>query len=401
MFIDSCETMNRLFIDKNSFGTRVALMENGKLVQIFMEPKSGESWVGKVIVGHIKTILPNGFAFVDIGAEKNAFMNLRSGHGLKPGQTVTVQVEKDPVGTKGMFVTKEVKLKGKYIILFLDQQQMIGISKKLDDAQRKRIKKAVKDLLPHGFGAVVRTTCGGLETGLLKAELQQEIETLQQTLIEINNLSQYAKPRTMLFPKSKSGLSSILGEVLPMGLAEIYVNGKPSFFSAVAEDIQKDFQTFAGKLIHYNETDNDLPSIFDAHSISSQIAKAGKKQADLPCGGFISIEETEALVVIDVNTGSNVGDKNYASTILETNLQAAAELAFQIRLRNLSGVIIVDFINMTSKADRASLLEALRHEFKKDRIPIDNLSETGLGGLVQFTRRKTRPPLSHYFTHSP
>ena len=388
--------MNRLFIEKNSFGIRVALTENGKLVQVFMEPKSGESWVGKVIVGHIKTILPNGFAFVDIGADKNAFMNLRSGHGLKAGQAVTVQVEKDPVGTKGMFVTREVKLKGKYIILFFDGDRMIGISKKLEDTERKRIRNAIKGLLPEGFGAVARTTCGGQALDFLKEELKQEIETLQKTLEEIDKAAQYAMPRTVLFPKSKSGLSSILSEVLPQDIQEVYVSGKPGFFSALAEDIQKDFNNFAGKLIHYNEKDNDLPNIFDAHSISSQIKNACNKQVDLPCGGFITIEETEALVVIDVNTGSNVGDKNYASTILETNLEAAAELAYQIRLRNLSGVIIVDFINMATKADRTSILDTLRQEFKKDRTPIDNLSETGLGGLVQFTRRKTRPPLSYY-----
>ena len=389
--------MNRLFIDKNSFGIRAALTENGKLVQIFMDPKSAESWVGKVIVGQIKTILPSGFAFVDIGAEKNAFMNLSGSHGLKSGQVVTVQVEKDPVGTKGMYVTREVKLKGRYVILFFDPKQMIGISKKINEAERKRIKKAVKSLLPDGYGAVVRTTCGGLDLGFLKEELQKEIETLQKTLSDIDKLALYAIPRTVLFPKSKSGLSSILGEVLPIGPEEIYVSGKPSFLAAVNEDMQKDFPNYAGRLIHYNETDNDLPNIFDAHSISSQISNACNKQVDLPCGGFITIEETEALVVIDINTGSNVGDKNYASTILETNLEAAVELAFQIRLRNLSGVIMVDFINMASKTERSSLLNTLRQEFKKDRTPIDNLSETGLGGLVQFTRRKARPPLSYYF----
>ena len=393
--------MNRLFIDKNSFGIRVALTENGKLVQIFMDPKSGESWVGKVLVGQIKTILPNGFAFVDIGAEKNAFMNLRSSHGLKAGQALTVQVEKDPVGSKGMFVTQEVKLKGKYIILFFDQKQMIGISKKIDDAQRKRIKKVIKGLLPEGFGAVARTTCGGQEIGFLKEELKQEIETLKKTLVEIEKSSQYLVPRTVLFPKSKSGLGSILIEALPQDIQEIYVSGKPSFYNDIAEDVQKDFPNYDGQLIHYNEKDNDLPNIFDAHSISSQIKNACKKQVDLPCGGFITIEETEALVAIDVNTGSNVGDKNYAATIHETNLEAAIELAFHIRLRNLSGVIIVDFINMTNKSDRTSLLDTLRQEFKKDRTPTDNLSETGLGGLVQFTRRKTRPPLSYYFTHLP
>ena len=396
MFDGSGEAMNRLFIEKNSFGIRVALTENDKLVQIFIDPKSGESWVGKVLVGHIKTILPNGFAFVDIGADKNAFMNLKSGHGLKAGQAITVQVEKDPVGTKGMFVTREVKLKGKYIILFYDPKQMIGISKKLSDTQRKRIKKVIKGLLPEGFGVVARTTCKEQDIVFLKDELRQEIESLQKTLTEIEKSSQYVVPRTLLFPKSKSGLGSILGEVLPMGLEKIYVSGKPSFFSAIAEDIQKDFPYYDGQLIHYNESNNDLPNIFDAHSISSQINNACKKQVGLPCGGFITIEETDALVVIDVNTGSNVGDKNYAATILETNLEAAVAIAFQIRLRNLSGVIIVDFIHMTSKTSRTSILNTLRHEFNKDRTPIDNLSETGLGGLVQFTRRKTRPPLSYY-----
>ena len=393
--MEDMENLNKLFIEKNSKGIRTALTENGKLVSVFIDPADGESWVGRVIVGQIKTILPNGFAFVDIGADKNAFMNLRRGHGLKAGQPVLVQVEKDAYGQKGMFVSQEVKLKGRFVVLFRDQKKMLGISKKLEESERTSIKKIAKSLLPEGFGAIVRTSCQGKDPGVLASELNDEIKKLSTALNRIENRARHTVPKTVLHPVSKSGLSYVLNEVMAQNIDEIHVSGKPGFFAEVAEDIKNDFPEYAGVVLHYSEN-SDLPSIFDVNHVSRQLIDATKKQVELPCGGSITIEETEACVVIDVNTGSNVGDKNYEGTILTTNLEAAKELAYQVRLRNLSGVIIVDFINLASKPDRESVLAALRHEFKNDRTPIDNLSETGLGGLVQFTRRKTRPPLSFY-----
>ena len=388
--------MNKLFIEKNSKGIRTALTENGKLTNIFIDPVNSESWVGRVIVGLIKTILPNGFAFVEVGADKNAFMNLRKGHGLKAGQPVLVQVEKDPFSTKGMFVSQEVKLKGKYVILYRAPGKTLGVSKKLGEAERKSIKKLVKTLLPDGFGAVVRTNCQGLEEGFLEKELSSEIKKLSAVLLGIESRAMYANPKTVLYPQSKSGLSYVLNEVMTQNIDEINISGKPGFFREVSEDISTYFPEYQGGIVHYNGEDGDLPSLFDANSISRQLTHATKKQVGLPCGGSITIEETEACAVIDVNTGSNVGDKNYEATILETNIEAAKELAYQVKLRNLSGVIIVDFINLAAKSDRETLLGNLRNEFKNDRTPIDNLSETGLGGLVQFTRRKTRPPLSYF-----
>ena len=388
--------MNKLFIEKNSKGIRTAFTENGKLVNIYIDPVDDESWVGRVLVGQIKTILPNGFAFVDIGADKNAFMNLRPGHGLKAGCSVLVQVEKDAYGSKGMFVSQEVKLKGKYVILFKDPKKMLGISKKLDDRERKAIKKIVASLLPDGFGAVVRTSCHGLDSASLTTELGLEISKLSASLLEIEKKAKHAMSKTLLYPVSKSGLGSIFVEVLTQNVDEIHISGKPGFFAEVFNEIKNDFPEYAGSVIHYNKTDSDLPGIFDANSISRQLLDATKKQVELPCGGFITIEETEACVVVDVNTGSNVGDKNYEGTILETNLEAAKEIAFQAKLRNLSGVIIVDFINLAKKSDKETVLNSLKQEFRNDRTPIENLSETGLGGLVQFTRRKTRPPLSYY-----
>lgn len=388
--------MNLLLVDRHSRGARVALTEGGRLAQLFFEEKGAESWAGRVVVGQVRTVLPGGFVFVDIGAERNAFMNAPKGHGLKAGQTLTVQVAKDGSGQKGHLVTREIRLRGRLAILFESPARAAGASARLGGDERLRLRRTLRKLLPENTGAIARTACGGMPERELREGLAREISALRAAMDDILRRGRHAAPRTVLHPRSESGLGSILAEALAQGVDAVLVSSGAGFFEAVRADVEREFPGMGALVSHYNGADPDLPNIFDAHSVSAQLRAALQKEVPLPCGGYITIEETEACAAVDVNTGANVGGAGYAATVLATNLEAARALAYHVRLRNLSGVVIVDFINMAARADRDAVLAALAGEFRKDRAPVDNLSETGLGGLVQFTRRKTRPPLSRY-----
>ncbi|MCL1844216.1 MAG: ribonuclease E/G [Defluviitaleaceae bacterium] len=380
--------MKRLLIDRRLDGIFTAITENGKLTELYIDPISPDSdegsWVGKIIVGRIKTILPGQFAFVDIGGKKNAFMNLRKGHGLKAGQPVLVLVEKDAFGEKGMFVSLEISLKGRFIVLyakadnsFAGQSRTVGVSRRIpDEKEVRRLRKIARNLLPKGYGAIIRTNAKGRS----QEEIAAEIENLQKIHADITRRAEFIKPPATLYPKPSS--LKILSDILSEDIEEICINtDDESAFAALKMSVI-DLLPNAENRIFRQEI-----------NITKQIKAALKKEVHLPCGGFITIEQTEACVVIDVNTGSNVGKTDYRAAVLETNLEAAVIIAAQMKLRNLSGIIIIDFIDMMLEEDRSLLLNTLRAELKKDRIRTEIAGFIGLG-MVQLTRRKTRPPLS-------
>ena len=418
-----------LLIDKKNACT--ALAKDGRLIEVFIDAAGGNSkndnaggsWVGRVIVGRLKTILPGQFAFVDIGAKKNAFMNLRKGHGLRAGTPVLVQVEKDAIGTKGMCVTTDICLKGRLVVLrapvakhvesVTDSRNCeaisvhskngpppgVGVSRKIDcPKEAARLKKILRKALPHGFSAVVRTNAAGQSEEALTAELV----SLHATLEKIADRAQFALPPTVLWPIASGAGSEvsaaggdgatgthsavvpeyILSDILSDDIEEIHVQtDSDEEFLAIKHTICQVFPVSEGRIFR------------EMISLKKQIRAALTKEVRLPCGGFITIEQTEACVVIDVNTGSNVGDGGYRQTVLVTNIEAAAVIAAQLRLRNLSGIVIVDFISMQSGADKQELLTVLAAETAKDRIKVEILGFTALG-MVEMTRARVRPPLA-------
>jgi len=378
--------MKKLLIDSTSEKIFTALTENDKPVEFFIDSRDSAefdgSWVGRIIVGRIKTILPGQFAFVDIGAKKNAFMNLHKGHGLKAGLPVLVQVQKDAAGTKGMCVGLEISIKGRLVVLCAaSQTQTVGISRKIEDEKEvRRLRKIVWKVLPNGFSAIVRTNAEGQAA----SDIAREIEELHEEYLKITAHAEFVRPPVTLFPVSQSAVISknLLSDILSDELDEIHIN------------TESDEELAAIK----NSICELMPAIENRISLKplnlkKHIKNAMEKEVHLPCGGFVTIEQTEACVVIDVNTGSNVGNTDYSTTVIETNLEAAAVIATQIRLRNLSGIIIVDFIDMPKEHDKTALLEKLTAEIKKDRIKTEIAGFVGLG-MVLMTRRKTRPPIS-------
>ena len=375
--------MKKLFIDRGKDKFRTAVTEDGKLVELYIDSASDGSRVGHIILGRLQTILPGQFAFVDIGAKKNAFVNLRDGHGLKAGQPVLVQVKKDAVTSKGVYVDTEINLKGRLVILYESSRGEAGVSRKITDPKEsRRLKKLVRKHLPPGYGAILRTNAAGADADAISAE----IKALSDRHRIISEKAKYAKPPVLLYPEKEE--SSLLTDLISEDIAEIRISGDDDFFVSVKRNICNILPILEPRIVRHTEE-----NMFSHYGLNRQTAAALNKITNLPCGGFITIEETEACVVIDVNTGSNVGKTSYRQVISETNLQAAAAIASQIRLRNLSGIILVDFIDMWEPEDNAALLDAFSTEIKKDRIPAEIIGMIGLG-MVQLTRRKTRPPLS-------
>ncbi|MCL2841776.1 MAG: ribonuclease E/G [Defluviitaleaceae bacterium] len=380
--------MKRIFIEYSDNGIRTALLEGSKLQEIYIDPLQKNSWVGRIIVGRLQTILPGQFAFVDIGGRKNAFMNLSHGHGLKAGQPILVQVQKDAVKAKGMYVSQTISLKGRLLVLHENLRAEVGVSRKItDEKENTRLRKMVRKLLPKGFGAIVRTNAEGQDKEIIWAE----IKNLHEIYLQIKERAQYALPPTRLYPVEENQIFSLFTDLIADDIAEIHISGTMEAFDG-AKNAIKALLLSAENKISYYEGEN-APTMFAHYGINRQISAALEKTIKLPCGGFITIEETEACVVIDVNTGSNVGKINYQNTVFETNKEAAVTIAEQIRLRNLSGIILIDFIDMDDEGNKNALLLALNAELKKDRIRAEIIGMMGLG-MVQLTRRKMRPTLS-------
>jgi len=379
--------MKRLFIDRQPDCVRVAYTVDGKLREIYIDPIGNESLVGHIYVGRIQNILPGHFAFVDIGTQKNAFINLPRNHGFKNGQPILIQIYKDADRMKGPYGGQQLKLKGRNVIVRESARHEIGVSHKISDPQeRSRLRGAVHPVLEKGFGAIIRTHACGQPEG----DLTEEAVRLIALHRDITERAKYAMPPVLLHPKKIAALpEDLFIEMLADDLDEVWVSGMDT------EDVKTTCAQFKHKLkkdILFT-TDNGGTELFDVHNINRQMTRALEKTVILPCGGHITFEQTEACVVIDVNTGAFSGGSNFRAAVLQTNAEAAAAISEDLTLRNLSGIIIVDFIDMKDKADKTILMDTLAAEIKKDRIKTEIVGMTELG-LVQLTRRRTRPPLS-------
>ena len=369
---------------------RIAVIEDGQLVEYFVEDTENKSIVGNIYIGRVEAVLAGmQSAFVNIGQDKNAYYyygnnraetdkSAEKSKKPKVGDSIIVQVQKDAVATKGAVVTDKISLAGKFIVLLMEEKQEIGISKKIEQKQEKiRIEKCVRDKLPEGYGMIVRTN----GEGKTEKEFQLEIDTLFKKAEKIKQQSTYLKPPMLLYEYG----DVVLKELKDIAnIDEIVVNNEQIF-----EEVCKEYQNVI--------LSEKKGSLFAQYFVEKQSEKALDKKVWLKSGGFIVIEQTEACVVIDVNTGKYTGKKNLEQTILKTNLEAAEEIAKQLRLRNLSGIIIVDFIDMAEEEYKEILIKAVKQAVKKDHMKTAVVGMTELG-LLQLTRKKTRPSLQQTIT---
>lgn len=388
--------MNRILVDETSYGTRIGVVENGTLVELIYEKKNSLPIVGNVYAGKIMNVLPGMQAcFVDIGREKNAFLYYgddkdNNGNIVKPkmGSDVIVQVEKAEMGAKGAVLTKRISFAGKFLVV-IPGDDKIGISKKITDSvERKRIKDIIEQLLPENYGIIVRTEGKDKSYEIYEKEIKRLVEKSEGVLSK----AEYAKAPSLLYTEI-NGVEKVLRDLYNESIDEIVVNSSLDYETLIKLCEEKDISP--KKIVMY---ESDVP-MFENYYVASQAKAAFSKHVWLKSGGFIIIEQTEACVVIDVNTGKYTGKADLQKTILKTNLEAADEIARQLRLRNLNGMIIVDFIDMKTEENRKILQKHLEEAVAKDRLQTIVVGMTELG-LMQITRKKKRQSIQQLMTRS-
>ena len=380
--------------------TRVALVEDGRLAELFWERKSEESIVGNIYKGTVENVLPGiSSAFVNIGYEKNAYLYISDVIGersapidarLKRGRHIMVQVAKEAIGTKGMKVSMDVALPGKYLILtpFSD---FVGVSRSIEDpAQRERLGAiaqglATKDLA--GRGLIIRTEAEGAQPSELERELQYLL-SLWKTIEEKFESSQAPS----LLYKDLDLADQIARDVLSDDILVYLLDDKASYLN-VLDFLERTSPELKSRVRLY---EGKTP-IFKAYRIEEEIEKLRQIKVELTSGGSIIIQEAESLCAVDVNTGRFTGSRSQEETVTQTNVEAAQEIAHQLRLRNIGGIIVVDFIDMKKASNRNKVMEAFSHALKNDRAKVRILPITRLG-LIELTRERKRESTVSFMT---
>ncbi len=412
-----------LIINATDHETRVALVENGTIQELFIERPSGCDIAGNIYRGRVLRVLPGmQAAFVDIGLDQAAFIyvadvlnnyhefeQLMQSAGdeeedfsaedderpplldqsfmieelLHEGQEIMAQASKAPIGSKGARITSRISLPGRLLVL-MPTTSHIGVSRRIEDEnERNRLKDALAAIRPEGYGFIARTVSEGVDAD----KLTNEMEFLVSLWEEIQKKNANAPVPSLLHKELNVTLRAVR-DLFTQEVDELVIDSK-----AGHEEILQFLDTFMPKLKDSVELYEDSEPIFDTYNLESDISRALKKKVWLKSGGYIVIEHTEALVAIDVNTGRFVGKHNLEETILKTNLEAVKEIAYQIRLRDLGGLIIIDFIDMEKMSNRERVFNTLKDALKKDRSKTNVLPMSELG-LIEMTRKRTRETLN-------
>ncbi|MEY2861256.1 MAG: hypothetical protein RL392_1714 [Pseudomonadota bacterium] len=388
--------------------TRVAVVEHGAVQELHVERTLERGLVGNVYLGKVARVLPGmQSAFIDIGLDKAAFLHVadvwhppaegeslsasKASQVLIPiekqvfeGQALMVQVIKDPIGTKGARLSTQISIAGR-LLVFLPQDDHIGVSQKIPPAQRDELRNRLQTLAgTQGGGFILRTN--GEDAN--DAELSDDIGYLRKAWARIKGASVRLPPQSLLH-QDLSLLQRVLRDLVGETTQTIRVDSREQFEALKA--FGAEFMPMAAdKLQHYK---GERP-IFDLYAIDEEVAKALGRRVDLKSGGYVIVDQTEALTTVDVNTGGFVGARNFDDTIFKTNLEATQAIARQLRLRNLGGIIIVDFIDMVRQDHRDSVLAEFRKQLGRDRVKTMAGSFSQLG-LVEMTRKRTRESLAH------
>jgi len=417
---------NDLIINARYHETRVALVENGLVVELHIERKTGQKLMGNIYRGRVVRVLPGmQAAFVDIGLERTAFLYVADVHKdvlglermmlkeledqeeaddlegnekspapyeriefqieelLHEGQDIMVQVAKEPLGTKGPRVTSHISLPGRHLV-FMPTVNHIGISRRIEDKEeRERLRALIEEIRPDNFGFIART----VSEGDSKEKLKSEMDFLVKLWNSITERMDKATGPGILHRDLSISLRAVR-DLFTREVDRLIIDSRDEY-----NNILSFIDTFAPSLRYSVELYEDPEPIFDAYEIELEISRALGNKIWLKSGGYIVIEMTEALTAIDVNTGSYVGKRNLEETILKTNLEAVKEIAYQLRFRNIGGLIVIDFIDMEKKANRERVFTALREALNNDRSKTNILPMSDLG-LIEMTRKRTRENLN-------
>lgn len=387
--------MTEIIIQTENDKKQIAFIENGKLVEYYEEDKEYRRREGNIYIGIVKDVI-NGMqsAFVDIGTEKNSFIHLKDilpkidetketqkndteiGKIVKTNQKLLVQVKKDSNEKKGARVSTHINLPSKYIAL-LPNTDIITISQKIEDEkEQQRLKKLVKDNLSEGNGAIIRTSAQGKQEEII--EDIKKVEKKWNNIIQTSIRPDLKEPK--LLYKSENIIEKMLIDLAGNAIEKITVNDKN--MKKEIEDLKVQNQEYSNLKIEIKEKEN-LLAIYD---LKKQIEKIQNRKIWLKCGGFITIDKTEALTAIDVNTGKYTGNQNLEQTVYKVNSEATIEIAKQLRLRDIGGIVIIDYIDMKNQENKEKIEKLLREELKKDRSKTQVEGFTKLD-LMELTRK--------------
>ncbi|EFK95359.1 ribonuclease, Rne/Rng family [sediment metagenome] len=417
---------NDLIINTRPHETRVALVENGMVVELHIERVTGQELMGNIYHGKVARVLPGmQAAFVDIGQERTAFLYVSDVHKdaldlenlilrnamdngsrelskegelthqnpfpdisfniedlLKEGQDIMVQVSKEPLGTKGARLTSYISLPGRHLVL-MPTIDHIGISRRIEDqVERERLRNIIQEIRPQGTGFIVRTASEGVEKNKIKSEMDFMLKLWMNIKLRMKKTSGPG-----LIYKDLTAPLRAVRDLFTREVDRLIIDSSEEY-----EKVVEFIETFAPTLKYSVELHDGPDPIFDTYGIEMEISRALENKIWLKSGGYIVIELTEALTSIDVNTGSYVGKRNLEETILKTNLEAVKEIAYQLRFRNIGGLIVIDFIDMERPDNRERVFLALKESLAKDRAKTHILKMSELG-LIEMTRKRTKENL--------
>jgi len=399
------ETDKLMVITEHGDRDQIAVLENDTLVQHYVTRKGATSMVGNVYLGRVQSVLPGmEAAFIDVGRGRNGVLYagevnynpedvegpaLRIEQVLKPGQGVIVQVSKDPMGGKGARLTANLSLAGRFMVL-APNQDLSGISRRLSEEQRKRLKTILNKVKPEQHGAIVRTAAEGASDEQIRVDLERVL----RDWAEIERKAKKAKAPAVLYEEPELTLRVVRDMFTDEEFRGLVTDSR-AVFDKVMGYVREIAPDLTDK-IHLHE--GKLPA-FEEHRVVEQIQKALERKVWLPSGGYLFIERTEAMTIVDVNTGKSVGKTNLEETVLNTNLEAAREVARQLRLRDIGGIIVIDFIDMLLEKNRSKVEDAMREALAVDKTR-SQVFEIGPLGLMQVTRKRVSSGLVESFSET-
>jgi ribonuclease G len=435
--------------------TRIAITEDGRLAELFVETANKEKMVGDIYLGRVAKVMPGiKAAFIDLGLGQDGFLHFsdigtrfeeytamigdeeddeegaegtpvtegsparasgtsdapvapappaprrdapreRGGNHHPPrkdiqldkGQEIIVQITKEPVGKKGVRVTSEVSLAGRFLVL-LPFDGKIGISKKISSfKEKRRLRKIVQAILPEGFGVIIRTVAEGKDDSSLTTDLKDLIDTWR----EVEKTVKSEKAPCLLY-KDMSTTSSVIRDLFSNDVTRVVIDSKK-----LHKEIRAYIKYTSAQLLDKIELHKDRRPIFDVYGIEKEIETTLSRKVWLKSGGYLIIDPTEAMVVIDVNSGRYAAKKEQEQNSLRTDMEAAREVCRQLRLRDMGGIIVCDFIDLEDERNKRKVYEELKKEFRRDRAKVTVLPMTEFG-LVQITRQRIRQAILHSFT---
>ena len=382
-------------------GTQIAVLEGSEIVELYVTRADDRSLVGNVYLGKVQNVLPGMEAsFVDVGEARNGVLYAgdvgiagdetdevpRIETVLKPGQPILVQATKDPMGAKGARLTATVSMAGRHLVLVPDAKSL-GVSRRLGDRERARLRDIAQDLRPEEHGLIVRTAAEGAS----REDMERDLGRLLSAWAEIEKKSKTAKAPELLYTEPELELR-VIRDLFNKDIERCYVDDPElartlrDYVRATTPDLDQRLEFFEGSL-----------PIFEEFRVLEQIRKSLDRKVWLPSGGHLVIDRTEAMTVVDVNTGKFVGKSNLEETVFRTNKEAAIEMARQLRLRDIGGIIVIDFIDMEIIENREELVRVFRRELENDRTRTQVFDITPLG-LVQMTRKNVSAGIVEIFS---